>query len=118
MDMKGLMKFFSKPHRPPRADSPPGDEARGEAVEGLRLYHFASCPFCVKVRLAARRLGVQLEERNIRRDPGAREELLDGGGKTQVPCLRIEDNEVPQSGATRWLYESSDIIRYLESRFG
>ena len=43
---------------------------------------------------------------------GARAALLAGGGKIKVPCLRIEEN-----GESRWMYESNDIIRYLESRF-
>jgi glutathione S-transferase len=30
-----------------------------------------------------------------------------------VPCLRIEDN----NGDVRWMYESGDIISYLDQRF-
>ncbi len=36
-------------------------------------------------------------------------DLMDGGGKTQVPCLRIESPE----GDVQWMYESDDIIAYL-----
>ena len=36
-------------------------------------------------------------------------ELVRGGGKTQVPCLRIETVD----GQVEWMYESDDIIRYL-----
>lgn len=36
-------------------------------------------------------------------------DLVAGGGKGQVPCLRIETD----GGEVRWLYESIDIIRYL-----
>ncbi len=39
-----------------------------------------------------------------------RKELINGGGKGQVPCLRIEDS----SGEVTWLYESDDILRYIE----
>jgi len=35
--------------------------------------------------------------------------LLQGGGKTQVPCLRIEQED----GSVEWMYESNDIISYL-----
>lgn len=38
-------------------------------------------------------------------------ELIAGGGKSQVPCLRIEN----QAGEASWLYESIDIIRYLRN---
>ena len=41
-----------------------------------------------------------------------REELLEGGGKIQTPCLRIENE-----GGVEWLYESSKIIEYLRKRF-
>ena len=36
-------------------------------------------------------------------------DLMRGGGKTQVPCLRIDDG----SGNVQWLYESDDIIQYF-----
>lgn len=38
-------------------------------------------------------------------------ELTSGGGKFQVPCLRIESAD----GKVRWMYESIDIIRYLKN---
>lgn len=37
--------------------------------------------------------------------------LSAGGGKTQVPCLRIESDD----GKVEWMYESDDIIRYLSA---
>ena len=37
--------------------------------------------------------------------------LESGGGKLKVPCLRIENNK----GEVNWMYESSDIITYLEN---
>ena len=36
--------------------------------------------------------------------------LLKGGGKTQVPCLRIDEGT-----STQWLYESNDIIAYVDA---
>ncbi len=36
-------------------------------------------------------------------------DLVKGGGKSQVPCLRIDDG----SGNVQWMYESDDIIRYF-----
>ena len=38
-------------------------------------------------------------------------DLIAGGGKSQVPCLRIED----ENGDVHWMYESIDIIRYLKT---
>jgi glutathione S-transferase len=46
----------------------------------------------------------------ILKEPKFRQELIAGGGKKQVPCLKIEE----ENGATQWLYESRDIIKYLQ----
>ena len=37
-------------------------------------------------------------------------DLINGGGKGQVPCLRIDDG----SGNVQWMYESDDIIQYFK----
>jgi len=41
-----------------------------------------------------------------------RTELESSGGKIQVPCLQIS-----QDGEVSWLYESNDIIGYLDKHF-
>jgi glutathione S-transferase len=51
-------------------------------------------------------------KRNASEGSPYRDELLQGGGKIQTPCLRIE-----KDGSVEWLYESSAIISYLEKRF-
>jgi glutaredoxin len=84
------------------------------ATENLALYQFEACPFCVKTRHAMRRLGLRIELRDARRDETHRVRLLAEGGKLQAPCLRIAEPD----GSARWLYESDDIIAYLERRFG
>lgn len=76
----------------------------------LALYNSASCWFCARVRQTIDQLGMDVEIRDAVGDARHRAELLAGGGKTQVPCLRIED----ASGDVRWMYESADICRYLE----
>ncbi len=81
-------------------------------VDNVQLYHFNTCPFCLKVKLAIKLMGIKIKSKNILADPDIKAELIAGGGKQQVPCLRIEeDNKV------RWLYESSDIIKYLRKRY-
>ena len=55
---------------------------------------------------------MQVERRNITTEADARRQLLAEGGHQMVPCLRIDE-----AGRTRWLYESDDIIAYLEKRF-
>ncbi len=94
----------------------PEDEQRfvDEQTRALTLYQFKTCPFCIKTRHAIKRLGLNIELRDAQKDPVSREELMNGGGEVKVPCLRIADDQ----GEVRWMYESSDIIAYLESRFG
>lgn len=79
----------------------------------LALYCFAGCPYCYRVQRAIRELNLNIEVRDVHKDPAASEELVRGGGTEQVPCLCIEQAD----GGTRWMYESADIIRYLRQRF-
>lgn len=79
----------------------------------LVLYQFRSCPFCIKTRRAIKRLSLDIAVRDALRDADSRRELLEGGGQIKVPCLKIAGN----GGQTTWMYESSDIIRYLQERF-
>ena len=79
----------------------------------LALYHFKTCPFCIKVRHEMARLSLPIELRDAQHDESHRSELLNEGGKVQAPCLRITD----ETGKVNWLYESGDIIKYLQQRF-
>ncbi|ALS32041.1 MULTISPECIES: glutaredoxin domain-containing protein [Pseudoalteromonas] len=74
----------------------------------FKLYQFKACPFCVKVRRAIKREGLKIETRDAKSNEQYRQELLEQGGKVKVPCLRIEQN-----GQVTWLYESNDIIAYI-----
>ena len=99
------------------APTPPQRSPEAQAdvdaqTTGLVLYQFRACPFCVKVRHAMRRMGLNIELRDARGDPDSAAELRHEGGRYQVPCLRIEEN-----GEIKWLYESSDIVAWLEQRF-
>lgn len=79
----------------------------------LSLYQYAACPFCVKVRRAMKRNSLFINVRDAKRCESSRKELIEKGGKLKVPCLRIEK----AAGEVQWMYESSDIIHYLETRF-
>lgn len=79
-------------------------------TQGLALYHFETCPYCQKVRRAMVELNLDIELRETRQNPAFREEQLAGGGKGQVPCLRIE-----KQGEVTWMYESDTIIDYLNA---
>ena len=77
-------------------------------AEDLVLYMMPTCPYCQKVLRFMAKHDIQLDQRNILADPAALEQLETVGGKHQVPCLFI--NGKP-------LYESDDIIAYLEKTF-
>lgn len=79
----------------------------------LVLYHFKTCPFCIKVRHEMGRLSLPIELRDAQHDPQHRDALLQGGGKVQTPCLRISDAQ----GNVQWMYESKAIMQYLQQRF-
>ena len=81
-------------------------------TKGLTLYQFRACPFCIKVRRNMRRLNLDIEKRNANENPDYQAELMEGGGRWQTPCLRIENE-----GKVEWLYESSDIINYLNKKY-
>lgn len=72
----------------------------------LTLYYFPSCPYCRLVLDCLGRLDLEIPMRDIRSERGARADLLEIGGKGQVPCLVIDGKP---------LYESGDIVRWLEA---
>ena len=75
----------------------------------LTLYYFPTCPFCVLVLDALDRLGLDIPMRDINAEAGARDDLIELGGKSQVPCLIIDGKP---------MYESGDIVRWLEANAG
>ena len=81
-----------------------------KSLSGLSLYQLHACPFCVKTRRAMHKLNIQLDIHDIRKQPEHREALESGGGRVKVPCLRIEEQ-----GQVKWMYESNDIIDYLQN---
>lgn len=93
-------------------------EAEQQAIDArtqqLALYHFPTCPFCLKTRRVIKRLSLKIELRDARNDPIHRAALIAGGGKPQVPCLLITDAQ----GQQTWLYESDAINAYLNREFG
>lgn len=100
--------------KPKGVERDPDEQAAvDEQTRKLALYHFPACPFCIKVRRAMQRLSLDIELRNAQRPGEHRETLQREGGRVKVPCLRIEEND----GSVRWLYESDDIVAYLNRRF-
>ena len=75
----------------------------------LKLYAFPSCPYCAKVRNAFKEMDIEFEEIDARPGTEANAKLIELGGKSQVPFLVDEDNDTT-------MYESDDIIAYVEGR--
>lgn len=101
--------------RPPKKQRDPQVQAQVDAAAAtMALYQFHACPFCIKVRRAMHKLNVPVPLKDAQKDPVLEQELIQKGGKRQVPCLRIQESD----GSERWLYESNAIIQYLETRFG
>ena len=73
----------------------------------LVLYYYPTCPYCRKVtRFIDKNNLDEIDLKNINKDKEAEKELIDIGGKRQVPCLFIDGDP---------LYESDDIINWLKS---
>ena len=77
------------------------------------LYHYDTCMFCARVREAIEALNLNIESRDIMNDADHYRALVDGGGRSTVPCLYIGGD----TSDPIWMYESADIIRYLAATF-
>lgn len=76
----------------------------------LILYMRSTCPFCQRTMQMAENLGVTLDLRDIDESEVARAELLEKGGKEQVPYLVDTEKE-------NAMFESSDIIEYMREHY-
>jgi glutaredoxin len=103
-----LLNFIFSPKSPSRTVEE--QQKIDDKTRSLSLYQLPSCPFCVKVRRAMKREGVNIELRNINQQNDYREELIKEGGKRTVPCLRIEQAD----GQVKWLYESGDVVAHIQ----
>src|SRR5207253_8355779 len=77
----------------------------------LELYDFEGCPYCRKVREVLCELDLDYLEHPVGKGSAHRAALTELGGKVQVPYL------VDVNTGTR-LYESDDIIDYLNETYG
>lgn len=106
-----LINRITRPRGVMRTDA--AQQAVDVRTAQLALYHFPTCPFCLKARRTMHRLSLNIDLRNAQHNPAHRQDLLAHGGKIQTPCLRITDAQ----GQNVWLYESRAIIAYLEREF-
>lgn len=74
-------------------------------MKNLKLFYFKECPFCQKVIRYMEDNNIRVEMADIHADPKNKEDLINIGGKEQVPMLLIDEKP---------LYESDDIIHWLK----
>ena len=74
-------------------------------MQELKLYYMEACPFCKKVIRYMEKNHIDVELVDIRANTDNYKELIEIGGKDQVPMLLIDGKP---------LYESSDIIKWLK----
>jgi len=75
----------------------------------ITLYINPECPFCKKTVETARELGAPVTLKDVH-EPGVTEELIQLGGKRQMPYMVDDEDGVS-------MYESDDIIAYLHRKF-
>jgi glutaredoxin len=76
----------------------------------LELYHFESCPYCVKVRKFIEKNGLKskITYYDTLKDEAANQRLMEMNDDDQVPCLVIDGKP---------MLESDDIIEWLKKQF-
>lgn len=75
-------------------------------MENMKLYIGTNCPYCKKVEKFMKENNIEIETVNINEDRQAMMNLIENGGKRQVPCLEHDG---------QFLYESDDIIEFLKN---
>ncbi len=81
-----------------------------DGLQPLTLYNMEGSPYCRKVREALSELDLEHVVRNLPKGSPKRHELIERGGKMQVPYL-ID----PNTG--REMYESDAIVAYLHAQY-
>lgn len=111
---KPLILMAEKMFRPsPVIREPMVQQSIDRETANMALYEYRACPFCMITRRALYRLSLRIELRDALNNKQYRQELVEQGGKNQVPCLRI----INDNGADTWMYESADIISFLEDKY-
>ena len=76
----------------------------------LILYTKNGCPFCHKVLDFVEEHGIEIDEREVYSSDEHMNELMEKGGKRQIPFLHDTKKET-------MMYESGDIMEYLKDHY-
>ncbi|MDA8596929.1 glutathione S-transferase N-terminal domain-containing protein [Candidatus Pacebacteria bacterium] len=74
----------------------------------ITLYYKPTCPYCQRVLGEMENLGIKANLKDISTDDAVAQELIDLGGKRQVPYLVDDEHDLK-------MYESGDIIEHLKA---
>ena len=88
----------------------PGRAPVDAGLKALVLYNMEASPYCRKVRETLCELNLEYRVRNVAKRSRRRPELVAEGGQMMVPYLSD-----PNTGTA--LYESEDIVAYLEKTY-
>lgn len=85
-----------------------------ESAPSLAVYISRFCGYCYRVLSAVQRLDAEVEVRDVTLHPELRQDIIAATGRRTVPVLKIEHGD----GREEWMFESREIVRYLEQHFG
>ncbi|MFT4552325.1 MAG: glutaredoxin 3 [Chlamydiales bacterium] len=103
-----LFSFFSPSNGDKKQNVEPSPEKQASLNKlDLTLYYTPTCPYCVRVLRYLEQEGLSLPMKDLFTSAPYRQELINIGGKGQVPCLVIDGKA---------MYESEDIIRWIEAQ--
>ncbi len=77
----------------------------------ITFYELPGCPFCAKVRTKLEELDLEYETIEVPRSHGDRTEVEAVSGQTGVPVINDESQGITG------MYESDDIVEYLEETY-
>ncbi len=109
-----MLMFEVLSRQKPMQRAPDSQAKVDQACRSMVLYHFKTCPFCIKVRKEMHHLALPIDKRDAQHDAKNKADLVAGSGDDKVPCLKITD----ANGQVQWLKDSGAIISYLDQRFG
>jgi len=77
----------------------------------LKLYYLPWCPYSQKVISYLKEIHKTVPLENLQKNPEAKAELQKIGGKSQVPCLIINNYPLYESDAIlKWLSENKECL--------
>ena len=106
MQVGRVVDFFVRPYLKRIAQK---SNRPRRVLSDLNLYSMKISPYVFRVRKYIATQNIEIELKDILESQVHFEELIRHGKVDQVPCLKI--------GASEYLYESKDIVRYLEKSF-